>query len=150
MVSTPEPKPKNSPYDRWRPAEKVEWVPRDLRELRFARRFLLEKGYTRAKVAGFLEFVLNLQDPLVQINTASRADYRKMLVALSEVPTGNPGPATSAHDAGSAIIAAVVGTATVMLTALATRRPELLALPPIIHDPVNPQVDALGALQLAA
>lgn len=128
----------------WKPED--DWpAPEDLGQVRAVRRLLLQRidpstgrPYARSKVACFLDWWLNLDEPSTAANPESKATYRKMLVALSEVPSGNPGPASQARDAGSGSIAAVVGTATVLLTVLATRRPELSGLvPPIIHDPVN-------------
>lgn len=107
-------------------------LPRNLAELATYRRRLLELGFSRAKVAGCLDFLLDPTAP----DSRSKSTYRKMLVALRG-RSDPDGPAGETGGAGIVTLAAVAGVLGTMVAAAG--RPHLLAVAPIIQDAVNPE-----------
>lgn len=127
--------------DRWHVIE-AEILPRDLDELVVMRDRLIERGYSRAMVAGCLEFLVGkAKGREVPMSPQSRAQYRKMLAALASNGGRPPDETGAASLVLLAAVAGVIGT----VAAASTGHPAgLAALAPIIHDSVNPE-DELAA-----
>jgi hypothetical protein len=122
--------------DRWNTIEK-EMLPRDLEELATMRARLLELGFSRAKVAGCLEFLLGkARGEEVAMATNSKSTYRKMLAALAGAPDRPPDQSGFGSVALLAAVAGVLGT----VGTIVVGHPHLaVAAAPIIPDSVNDQ-----------
>jgi hypothetical protein len=97
--------------DRWNVIE-TDMLPKDMDELATIRARLLELGYSRAKVAGCLDFLLGkAQGDEAPMGTSSKSTYRKMLAALRSTPqTGPPDATGAASIVALAAVAGIVGT----------------------------------------
>lgn len=94
--------------DRWHVIED-EMLPESLEDLLHLRARLLERGYSRALVAGCLEFLMaKANNVQASISPPTKSQYRKMLASLRE-------PAREAGRVRTALVATV---AAVLMTAL--------------------------------
>jgi hypothetical protein len=113
--------------DRWHVIEN-EMLPETLEDLRDLRARLLERGYSRALVAGCLEFVLAKAESVhTPLNPGSASQYRKMLASVR----------AREREVGAARMGLVGTVAALGLVAA-------LWGPPIMPATVNPQVGRGG------